>query len=206
MNGRCVENMASHWNERFKGEEYVYGEAPNSFIKEQSYRLKGKKQIAAYAEGEGRNAVYLAKEGHDVTTYDYAENGLKKTRQLAERSHVHVNTVQADLIDETLPVEEYDAAIMVFGHVAKEHQKDMIQKIISSVKPGGIVMLEVYSEDQLRYQTGGPKNRDMLYSPVDMLSWTQGHRVLHFFYGEQERKEGLLHTGTGHVIQVILQK
>ena len=198
--------MPNQWNQRFEADEYVYGEKPNAFIEAQAHQLKGKKNIVAFAEGEGRNAVFLSTQGFNVTAWDYSVNGLKKTEKLAERLNVKVETGQKDLIHDPVPSEEYDAAIMVFGHFSKRDQKKVIEKLISVVKPGGVVMLEVYSEDQLRYQTGGPKTVDMLYSPVDLLEWTRGYLMLHFFYGEQRRDEGILHTGMGHVIQVILRK
>ena len=198
--------MGNPWNERFGGEQYVYGEEPNEFIRSQAFRLQVNKKIVAFAEGEGRNAVFLARQGHDVTALDYALNGLKKTEQLAEQYDVKVKTEQKDLINDPVASEEFDAAIMVFGHFAKKDQKSVFNKLVSTVKPGGLIMLEVYSEDQVRYQTGGPKTEDMLYDPADLLEWTKGYKVLHFFYGEEDRVEGSLHTGKGHVVQVIFKK
>ncbi|MEW8986827.1 MAG: class I SAM-dependent methyltransferase, partial [Bacillus sp. (in: firmicutes)] len=165
--------MGNPWHERFGSEEYVYGEEPNLFIKKQSNRLENGKKVVAFAEGEGRNAVYLAREGYEVTAYDYALNGLKKTEALAQRYGVSITTKQKDLIQEQVPVEEFDAAIMVFGHFSKQDQKTVFDKLVSAVKPGGIVMMEVYSEDQVRYGTGGPKTIDMLYDPVDLLQWVK---------------------------------
>ncbi|CAM3740308.1 class I SAM-dependent methyltransferase [Mesobacillus zeae] len=198
--------MGNQWNERFGAVQYVYGEEPNVFIQTQQYRLQENKKIVAFAEGEGRNAVFLARQGHDVTAWDYALNGLKKTKALAKRFGVNVETEQKDLIHNQVPSEKFDAAIMVFGHFEKKDQKTVLDKMVSTVKPGGILMLEVYSEDQLRYGTGGPKDVDMLYNPVDLLDWAKGYKVLHFYYGEEEREEGNLHTGLCHVVQVILRK
>jgi len=195
----------NQWNERFGLDEYAYGEQPNAFIAEQAHRFKGER-ITAFAEGEGRNAVFLAREGYRVTAWDYAENGLRKTEKLAERLRVKVETELKDLLHDSVPLEAYDGAFMVFGHFPKANQRTVLDKLLAVVKPGGIVMLEVYSEDQIRYQTGGPKAVDMLYNPADLLAWASGYEVLHFFYGEQKREEGRLHTGVGHVIQVILAK
>ncbi|WP_317972921.1 class I SAM-dependent methyltransferase [Paenibacillus sp. CCS19] len=197
--------MKKEWNERFGSTDYIYGVQPNAFIKDHSSRLTGTR-IVAFAEGEGRNAVYLAAQGYDVTAWDYADNGLKKTEQLAERSGVKVRTELVDLIHDPVVPGAYDGAIMVFGHFPKESQHTVLEKLIAVVKPGGTVMVEVYSEEQLRYKTGGPKSSDMLYRAQDMLAWARQHQVVHFFYGEQIREEGKLHTGAGHVIQVILIK
>lgn len=198
--------MGNSWHERFGSDQYVYGEEPNLFIKNQANRLDKGRKVVCFAEGEGRNAVYIARQGHEVTAYDYALNGLKKTEALAERYGVEIKTEQKDLIQEQVPVEEFDASIMVFGHFSKQDQKTVFDKLVSAVKPGGLVMLEVYSEDQIRYGTGGPRIIDMLYDPADLLNWLKEYKVLHFFYGEEERIEGHLHTGVGHVIQVIMEK
>lgn len=136
--------MANLWEEKFSQEGYLYGEEPNEFIREQAWRLEGNKRVVAFAEGEGRNAVYLARMGHDVTAWDYTQSGLDKTHQLAGRHQVRVETGQKDLIHDSVPTAEYDASIMVFGHFLKKDQKTVFDKLISVVKPGGIVMLEVY--------------------------------------------------------------
>src|SRR5690625_6874550 len=90
---------------------------------------------------------------------------------------------------------------MVFGHVPKQDQPFFIENIIASVKPGGHVLFEVYSEAQLDYQTGGPPSVDMLYHPETVLSWVDPYKCLHFYYGEAERHEGKRHHGRCHVIQ-----
>lgn len=198
--------MANLWNERFNTAEYIFGEKPNAFIQEFAYQLEGLKNVAAFAEGEGRNAVFLAGLGHDVTTFDYAESGLNKTLQLAEKNNVEVKTVQVDLLEGSVPNEQFDAAIMVFGHFRKEDQRNVFEKILKSVKPGGKIMMELYSEKQLDYQTGGPRELAMLYKPQDILDWCENYKIVHFFVGEQSRQEGTLHTGLAHVIQLILEK
>ncbi|WP_210366074.1 class I SAM-dependent methyltransferase [Bacillus sp. REN3] len=198
--------MKNQWDERFGISEYVYGEGPNKFIEEYATYLKNDQTIVAFAEGEGRNAVYLARLGHDITAWDYSEVGLEKTMTLAAKSNVAIKTERKDLITDPVPEEAFDGGIMVFGHFAKEHQKSVIDKLIKTVKPGGTIMLEVYSEQQINYKTGGPKTADLLYNPANVLEWLQEYKVIHFFYGEKERSEGTGHTGIGHVIQAIVKK
>ncbi|WP_289355507.1 class I SAM-dependent methyltransferase [Paenibacillus sp. S-12] len=197
--------MNMPWNERYDSTEYYYGEEPNAFIREQAYRLDSHKRIIAFAEGEGRNAVYLARAGHEVTAVDYSEKGLAKTQKLALKHNVHVHTKQMNLLTEDVPQKEYDAAIMVFGHFHHSDQLVVLNKLKQVVKPGGMIMIEVYSKEQIHYRTGGPSDIDMLYEPTDILAWSRGLKVLHFFYGEQERIEGKGHTGLAHVIQFVLR-
>jgi len=194
------------WNESFSAEEFVYGETPNEFIRETSSLFPEQAKIACFAEGEGRNAVYLATMGHDVTAYDVSPVGLEKTKQLALKNNVQVNTVEADLTQDHVGIEQYDGAVMIYGHVPKANQQFLIEQMIQSVKRGGIIIFEVYSVDQLDYQTGGPGSIEMLYEPKDILQWIEPHQCIHFYYGEAKRYEGVRHTGLGHVIQVILRK
>lgn len=194
------------WDQRFKTAEYVYGEQPNTFIEDYAHYLKERSNVAAYAEGEGRNAVFLAVGGHTVTAFDYAQSGLQKTEQLAKKYGVTVHTKLTDLLQDKLLVGAFDAAIMVFGHFQREQQQNVFERIVGSVKPGGIIMMELYSIYQLSYASGGPKQLDFLYDPSDVLTWCKPYKILHFFTGEQVRNEGILHTGLAHTIQVIIQK
>lgn len=159
------------WHERFQTKEYIYGEQPNTFIKNFAQHLEDYRTVAAYAEGEGRNAVYLASKGHSVTAFDYAQSGLAKTEELAKKHAVTVQTKLIDLLHDDIPVDTFDAAIMVFGHFQHEQQYNVFERIVSSVKPGGVVMMELYSTYQLSYASGGPKQLDYLYDPSEVLAW-----------------------------------
>lgn len=194
------------WHERFQTKEYMYGEQPNTFIKNFAYHLKDYRTVAAYAEGEGRNAVFLATEKHIVTAFDYAQSGLDKTTELAKKHNVIVQTELIDLLHDEIPVETFDAAIMIFGHFQHEQQQGVFERIVRSVKPGGIIMMELYSTYQLPYASGGPKQLDFLYDPSEVLAWCKPHKIIHFFTGEQVRNEGILHTGLAHTIQLVIQK
>ncbi|MFC4597268.1 class I SAM-dependent methyltransferase [Cohnella hongkongensis] len=194
------------WDERFSADVYVYGEEANLFIQETTLFIPPKSKVAAYAEGEGRNAVFLARQGHEVTAYDYALTGLRKTEALAAKHGVRVHTAQADLIEDELPVESYDAAVMVFGHFPREVQYQVLDKIIGSVKPGGRLLMEVYEEEQINCDTGGPREVAWLYSATELLAWCKRQRIKHFFTGEAERTEGLYHSGNCYVVQVVVEK
>lgn len=195
-----------HWDNSFSDKDFVYGENENVFINNKCTIIPAHSKVGCFAEGEGRNAVYLAKRGHDITSYDQSAIGLEKTKKLASQNHVSVETVEIDLMKEKVWENQYDAAIMVFGHVPKQDQQFFIESMIGSVKTGGYVLFEVYSEVQTAYKTGGPGVVDMLYNPVDILHWIKDYKCLHFYYGEAERNEGKRHSGLGHVIQVVIQK
>lgn len=195
-----------HWDKSFADADFVYGEVENEFINEKSHLIPQQSKIACFAEGEGRNAVYLANLGHQVSIYDQSSIGLEKAQKLAQNNGVSVDTIEIDLTEEKVEQNKYDAAIMVFGHVPKKDQPFLISNIIESVKEEGFILIEVYSDEQLNYKTGGPRSLDMLYNPSDILKWIENYKKIHFYYGEVERNEGKRHTGLGHVIQVAIQK
>ncbi|CAM3933310.1 class I SAM-dependent methyltransferase [Alkalicoccus chagannorensis] len=191
------------WDERFQQETFVYGEEANRFIQEKASLLRG--HVGCFAEGEGRNAVYLAEQGHEVTAIDQSGTGLEKTARLAEARGIRVNTKQMDLTAESPGTDVFDSAVLVFGHVPKATQHELLQQMVRSVRAGGVILLEVYSEKQLDYRTGGPPVQELLYAPEDILFWADAHHCLHFYYGEAERYEGAGHHGRCHVIQAAVQ-
>ncbi|MGM0845722.1 MAG: SAM-dependent methyltransferase [Bacillota bacterium] len=196
----------NHWDERFSTKSYVYGTEPNEFLKEAQQKLQLKGKALAIAEGEGRNAVFLAKQGMDVTTWDYAASGLEKTKRLAESMGVSVHTELVDLNEAEWPKGRWDEIVCIFGHFPEELRQKTLTGVRDSVKPGGYFVSEVYSRYQLPYKSGGPKTEDMLYSPEEFLHTFSDWRTVHFFTGEVVRHEGELHNGLSHVIQFIGQK
>lgn len=197
--------MNNPWHERFSTEEYVYGKDPNKFIVEAKRFLKQGK-VLCIAEGEGRNAVYLAEQGYHVTAWDYAQAGLDKTKRLAQERNVEVVTELVDLADVQWQEEQWDAIIHIFGHFPKPIMDRTLLGIKKALKPGGIYISELYSKEQLAYGTGGPKDLTMLCNPQLLLENFQDEFIRHFFVGEVVRNEGKLHTGKAHVVQSVFQK
>jgi hypothetical protein len=194
------------WHERFKEENYVYGKEPNHFIRNAASFIKKSGHVLSIAEGEGRNAVFLAGEGFKVSTWDYASSGIEKTKKLADERGVTVNTNLQDLADANWEENKWDAVIHVFGHFPEavfNRTRDGIKK---SLKPGGLYISELFSTDQIRFKSGGPRAVELLCTPAQILENYNGWYIRHFFTGEAERNEGRLHQGTSHVIQCVFQK
>lgn len=197
--------MTNSWHERFSAEEYVYGKEPNAFVVEAAKDLpKGK--VLCIAEGEGRNAVYLSSLGHDVTAWDYAQAGLDKTQQLANEKGVTVETELHDLADVEWKSEQWDAIVHIFGHLPPDVMERTMAGVQQSLKVGGFYVSELYTKEQLRYGTGGPRDAAMLADPANILQKFNGYFIKHFYVGEVTREEGRLHTGQAHVMQCIFQK
>ncbi|MGW8825129.1 class I SAM-dependent methyltransferase [Paenibacillus lautus] len=194
------------WNERFQGEDYVFGTEPNVFIADMHKRLALTGNALAIAEGEGRNAVFLAREGMNVTVWDYAESGLNKANKLAEASGVEIRTELVDLGEAQWTKEQWDEIICVFGHFPNELRTRTLEGVKTSVKPGGYFLTEVYSPYQIPYRSGGPQDPQFLYAPGDFLEAFADWRIVHFFMGEVVRQEGQGHQGLSHVLQFAGQK
>jgi SAM-dependent methyltransferase len=194
------------WNERFNTEQFVYGTNPNVFLVEAHEKLNPSGAALAIAEGEGRNAVFLAQQGMNVTAWDYAESGLRKTEKLAKEKDVTVKTNLVDLNEAVWEKDLWDEIVCIFGHFPRELRNKTLQGIKDSIKPGGYFITEVYSIDQLPYKSGGPQNIELLYRPEEFLNVFSDWRIVHFFMGEVIRQEGELHNGLSHVIQFVGQK
>lgn len=198
--------MGNGWHERFSAEEYVYGKEPNAFVMDAAPQLPQKGKVLCIAEGEGRNAVYLASLGFDVTAWDFAQAGLDKTNKLAEEKGVHVKTELRNLLDVEWEEEQWDAIIHIFGHVQEAIMDRTLAGVKTALKPGGCYVSELYTKEQLQYGTGGPSLIDRLADPVKWLTTFDDYFIQHFYVGEAERMEGVLHTGTAHVMQCIFKK
>jgi len=198
--------MVNHWNTSFQTEDYVYGREPNVFLTEFQKKVKTSGDALAIAEGEGRNAVYLAEQGMKVTAWDYAESGLAKTKGLAEERDVVVSTELVDLNEAIWEKDKWDEIVCIFGHLPTALRQKTLQGVKEAVKPGGYFLTEVYSHYQFPYKSGGPQNLDFLYKPEEFLKTFADWRIVHFFMGEVVRHEGELHNGLSHVIQFVGQK
>lgn len=155
---------------------------------------------------EGRNAVYLAEQGMNVTAWDYAESGLAKTIMLAKERGVAVSTELVDLNEATWIKAKWDEIVCIFGHFPTDLREKTLRGVKEAVKPGGYYLTEVYSHYQLPYKSGGPQDLDFLYRPEEFLKVFADWHIIHFFMGEVVRHEGELHSGLSHVIQFVGQK
>lgn len=201
-----MSQFANPWDARFQADEYVYGTNPNVFLTEAMHHLIPKGETLAIAEGEGRNAVFLAERNFNVTAWDYAFSGLEKTKELAAKRGVSVYTELVDLSTARWEEEKWDQIICIFGHFSTPLRLKTLESVKNAVRLGGLYVSEVYSVHQLPYKSGGPKEPDFLYRPEEFLQIFNDWKIIHFFMGEVVRHEGSLHNGLSHVIQFVGQK
>lgn len=193
------------WDERYNRDDYVYGTEPNDFLREQVARISGSR-VLCLAEGEGRNAVFLAERGFQVTAVDASSVGLAKAQRLAEQRGVKIETIHADLADFDIEPGRWDAVVSIFCHVPPPIRKSLHRKVVAGLRAGGVLLLEAYTPDQIELGTGGPQVAELTMQLVDLYDELAG---LQFEYAQQLRREvveGALHTGVGAVVQVVAVK
>jgi 2-polyprenyl-3-methyl-5-hydroxy-6-metoxy-1,4-benzoquinol methylase len=192
------------WNERYKEKVFAYGLQANDFLQEQSFPSGSK--ILCLAEGEGRNGVFLAEQGHDVTCVDYSEEGIRKMSQLAEMKGVVIHPVCADLNDIQLEANTWDGIVIIFGHFPEQLRKKVHGQLFSALKKGGKLVMESYHKNQVNHKTGGPMTTELLYSEEELRSDLHEFSHLDIKQLEREVHEGEFHFGNAAVVQVIAEK
>ena len=189
------------WNQRYQEENFAYGKAANDFL--QSNEFKTGSKILCLAEGEGRNGVYLAKMGHQITCIDYSESGIQKMQRLAEENNVQLETICADLAEVILEPNTWDGIVLIFGHFPEELRKYVHKQVYSALKPGGKLVMEAYHKNQLNFKTGGPMSDKLLYSEEELRSDFDAFTSIQIEMVERDVNEGQYHFGKSSVIQVI---
>jgi len=190
------------WDERYSSEEYIYGKDPNEFLANAADKIP-KGRVLCVAEGEGRNAVFLAEQGYDVIAVDTSSVGLEKARKLATERGVSIETIVSDLGQYDIEPESLEGVVSIFAHVPPPVRKELHKKIVNGLRPGGVLILEAYRPDQLKYKTGGPPTAEFM---MTLESLEQELKGLSFEYAmelDRDVVEGKFHTGKGAVVQLI---
>ena len=193
------------WDERYGAEEYAYGTSPNGFL-EENYKHLPPGKVLSLAEGEGRNAVFLAKQGYAVTAVDASVVGLKKAEKLAAENGVTVELVQADLADYELGENMWDAVVSIFCPLPSAIRKRLYKKVEAGLKRNGVFLLEAYTPEQLKHGTGGGSSADVMQTKETLSRELSGLKFLHLVELERDVREGIYHTGVGAVVQAIATK
>jgi SAM-dependent methyltransferase len=195
------------WDRRYSEPGYLYGTEPNDFLSANAERyLPPKGEILCLAEGEGRNAVFLARLGFRVTGVDASAVGLEKAWRLAQQSGVVIQTVVADLAAYDLGVQRWDGIVSIWCHTPKEVRARLHRGVVAALRPGGAFLLESYTPRQLEYRTGGPPTADLMMTLAAVSAELGGLELLEAEEKIREVNEGKAHHGTSAVLQVIARK
>lgn len=197
------------WTARYRGvgDEYLFGTAPNRFLEQEAARFRSGMKVLSVADGEGRNSVWLAEQGCQVTATEISAVALEKAGKLARSRHVAVDFIQADIFDWVWPIDAFDAVVGIFIQFANPAERvRQFAGLKQAVKPGGFLLLQGYTPKQLEYRTGGPSAVENLYTAELIESAFADWEICHLREHEDEIDEGSAHRGRSALIDLIARK
>lgn len=197
------------WSARFRdaGDEYLFGTAPNRFLASQAERFGAGMSVLSVADGEGRNAVWLAEQGCRTTATEISPVALEKAARLARARHVEVDFVQADILDWAWPDATFDAVVGIFIQFASAAERPrLFSGMRQAVKPGGLLLLHGYTPKQLEYKTGGPSAVENLYTAALLRESFADWEILELREHEDEVAEGRAHSGRSALIDLVARR
>jgi len=193
------------WDKKYGRDGYLYGTAPNDFLRDHLSVLP-KGRILCLADGEGRNSVYLAQQGFDVTAVDQSAVGIEKGRALARDAGVDLQFVVADLADFDMGTARWAGVVSIFCHLPPTLRRDVHNRAAIGLAAGGVMLLEGYRAEQLQHDTGGPPVSELMHKLDDLRRDFNGFEFRHLANVEREIFEGNGHRGLGATAQMIAVK
>lgn len=202
--------MKEFWDDRYKNPTYAYGTEPNLFFREQLEKLRPG-TILLPADGEGRNGVYAAKMGWQVTSVDLSAEGKLKALALAEANNVTLDYIVGDLDGLAFKPASFDVIGLIYAHFAADKKPALHRKLNNYLRPGGSIILEAFGKDHLLFNTGnpkvgGPKEPEMLYSAAEIKTDFADYDIKLLEEKEILLNEGQYHIGTGAVLRFVGKK
>ena len=200
-------DAAQTWNRRYDSPEFLFGTAPNEWLREQAHRLPPRGRVLCVADGEGRNSVWLARQGFQVDAFDVADLAVDKARAFAQREGVSVNFAVADCDGFAWPEAAYDGVAAIFVQFADPPMRArLFERIVRSLKPGGVLILQGYTPKQLEYRTGGPPILSHLYTSDLLLAGFADLSIIELREYEAEIHEGQGHSGRSALVGLVARR
>ena len=192
------------WDSRYAEEDYAYGTEPNDFLVEVA-ALIPPGRVLCLAEGQGRNAVFLAQRGCEVTAVDQSAVGAERAQRLAAARGVQIETITADLAEFVIAPGAWDGIVSIFGHLPPALRADVHRRSVAGLRPGGAFVLEAYAPRQLQFGTGGPRagQEELLVPLASLVAELDGLVLERAVEREREVQEGSYHHGQAAVVQVL---
>jgi SAM-dependent methyltransferase len=203
-----TDDAAQFWDKRFSQTEYVFGKEPNAYLKNQVPKyMKSGANALCVADGEGRNSVWLAKQGMTVEAFDISSVAIEKAKQLAKHEQVSVSFSVASTHSWAWKPNHYDLVAAIFIQFATPNMRfDLFAQIRDSLKSGGYLILQGYTPKQLDYKTGGPPSIDHLYTTELIQDLLKGMQICDWQEYEAEIHEGDGHHGMSALMGVVARK
>jgi len=195
------------WQTRFSAPDYIFGKAPNAFLKAQAHRLHPGGSVLSIADGEGRNGVWLAEQGLDVLAVDFSALALEKSRALAAERGVRLRTEVADVTTWRWPAAEFDVVVAIFVQVVFPTERSVFfNNLKRTLKPGGLLLMQGYRTEQLKYRTGGPPEAERLYTRALLEEAFGDMAQLDISEHDSPISEGTAHVGMSALIDLVATK
>jgi SAM-dependent methyltransferase len=204
-----VENVSEleRWEARFAAADYIFGTAPNAFLKSQAHRLDPGQKALALADGEGRNGVWLAERGLDVLALDFSPNALKKARALAAVRGVNLKIERADLEQWSWPPAAFDVIVAIFIQFADPpFRQKLFAGMKRALKPGGLLLMQGYRPEQINYRTGGPPQAENMYTRALLEEAFGDFASIDIKEHDSMVEEGSAHAGMSALIDFVGRK
>jgi len=201
------DNPLQTWTGRFARDDFLFGEQPNAFLRREAHRLSRGDSALCVADGEGRNSVWLAEQGIEVTAFDFAPNAVEKARRLAKSRNVAVDHQVCDIHAWSWSAASYDAVVAIFiQFLPPERRGAVFAKMKAAVKPGGSFFLEGYRPEQVDNRTGGPPRRDHMYTRDWLETEFSDWQILVLDGYDAVIREGDAHSGMSALIDLVARK
>ena len=195
------------WEGRFTATEYWFCKMPNAFLKSKAHLLKPGEKALAFADGEGRNGVFLAECGLDVLSLDFSPSAIAKTTALATERGVKLRVEQADIFTWAWPPSAFDVIVGIFFQFADPPMRQQLfSKIKRSLKSGGLLLIQGYRPEQVEYKTGGPSQRENMYTRKILEDAFGDFSSLDIREHDSVIEEGAGHKGLSALIDLIGRK
>ncbi len=202
----AFENPKARWTQRFATDEYIFGLNANLYLQSHVAQLKSG-SVLAIADGEGRNGVWLAERGFEVHSFDFVDSAVQKARKLAKQREVKLNAMCCDWQEFDWSFNSYDNIVGIFFQFLGPRERlQLFDKMHQTLKPGGTLLIQGYSKEQMQYNTGGPGKLDHLYDENLLLDSFKGYEILDLKTYVQEIQEGRAHSGMSGLLGYIGRK
>jgi 2-polyprenyl-3-methyl-5-hydroxy-6-metoxy-1,4-benzoquinol methylase len=194
------------WDKAYQMDGYLFGEEPNWILLAEADRFKPKMKALVIGDGEGRNGVWLARQGLEVLSLDLSEVGLAKARRLAELNGVAIKTHRIDVRDFDWRQQTFDLIVCIFVHFEPQDRPFIHKKMQNALKQGGLLILVAFTRRQALLRTGGPSRTELLYTAEDTLRDFIGLTIHRLEDGEYDLHEGRAHNGVADVLRFVASK
>ncbi|MCI3935774.1 class I SAM-dependent methyltransferase [Chryseobacterium aahli] len=198
------------WDERYSNDEFAYGTQPNNYLKDQLQKLETG-SILFPAEGEGRNAVFAAQLGWNVSAFDISTEGKNKALLLAENNNVKIDYQVGELQNLNFKKEQFDVIALIYAHFPADIKSSLHTMLDQYLRKDGFIIFEAFSKKHLEFvlkneKVGGPKDIESLFSIDEIKSDFPDYDIIELVETEIELSEGIFHNGTASVIRFLGKK